>query len=201
MNSAKVVHLRRREIAPTVLFNAAMVVAGSLAVALSAQLAIRLPGSPVPITAQSLAVLLIGALLGWKRGAAALGLYLAEGACGLPVFAGGAAGMVYLAGPTGGYLMGFVPAAALTGWIVQQDGAQRLSNAVFAMIAGTAAVFICGVLWLSAMTGLKGALLAGLVPFVPGALIKIALGAALLPAGWRLLAALQAMRPTWLPGA
>lgn len=194
MNSIGVIQSGRRSAARSAGINALLVVAGSVAVALSAQVALPLPFTAVPVTAQSLAVLLVGALLGWKCGSAALLVYLGEGAVGLPVFAGGSFGVAHLLGPTGGYLLGFVPAAAVAGWIAPQRGVQRSGQAVAAMLAGTVVIFTCGVAWLSMITGVKAALLGGLVPFLPGALLKLALGSALLPAGWRVLNAMNTMR-------
>jgi biotin transport system substrate-specific component len=169
------------------LYDAALVLAFSVLLALSAQLVLRLPFSPVPITAQTLAVLLAGALLGSRRGALTVAAYLAEGAAGLPVFAGGAAGPLYMLGPTGGYLLGFVLAAFLAGWLAERGWDRRAVTTLAAMVLGSLAIYLCGVAWLAAWLGLPRALAAGLVPFLPGDLLKILLAALLLPAGWRIL--------------
>ncbi|MBI5960004.1 MAG: biotin transporter BioY [Chloroflexi bacterium] len=169
------------------LYDAQLVLAGSLLVALSAQIAIRLPFSPVPITGQTLAVLLVGALLGSRRGGLALLAYLAEGAAGLPVFAGGASGPTYMTGPTGGYLIGFVLAAALTGALAERGWDRRVWTTALAMLLGNVAIYVCGVIWLSTFVGFARALDVGLVPFLAGDTLKIALSAALLPSGWVLL--------------
>jgi biotin transport system substrate-specific component len=173
----------------------ALVVAGSLIVAASAQVAIPLL-SGVPITGQTFAVLLVGSLLGARRGAAALTLYMMEGACGLPVFAQFGAGLPLL---SAGYIVGFIPAAALAGALAQRGWDRRVGTTLAAMTVATAVIFAAGLVWLFAValfmnsfvSGTDGiapsaVLMVGLVPFLPGAVIKIGLAAALLPAAWRL---------------
>ena len=169
-------------------YDAALALGGSLALALSAK--VSAPFFPVPITAQTLVVLLLGALLGARRGAMAVLAYLAEGASGLPVFAGGMAGPLYMAGPTGGYLVGFVGAAWLTGRLAEYGWDRRTGTTVLAMLAGDAVLFAAGVAWLSlwcGFIGTKGALAVGLWIFLPGEALKIAAAALALPAGGRLL--------------
>jgi len=172
-------------------YDAAAVLAGSVFIALSAQLAVPLPLTPVPITGQTFAVLLAGALLGPARGLAAVALYLLEGVGGLPVFAGGGFGAGHLLGPTGGYLVGFLPAAWLTGFLAQRGWDRRFVTTVAAMSLGTAALFVPGVLYLAAFVGFSRAVYAGLLPFLPGAVVKILLAACLLPSAWRLLRRLR----------
>jgi biotin transport system substrate-specific component len=130
------------------------------------------------VTGQTLGALLAGGLLGARRGAGSLGLYLLAGALGLPVFAGGAAGFEHLAGPTGGYLVGLVAAAGIAGWAVERGWARSVPRALAAMLVASAAVFAFGVPWLAVSAGVGRALQAGLVPFLPGALLKAALAAA-----------------------
>ena len=168
-------------------YDAALVIAGSLLIALSAQLAVRLPFTPVPITAQTLAVLLTGALLGWRRGVAAVLLYLGEGLAGLPVFAGGGAGPAHMAGPTGGYLIGFLLAAFTTGWLAERGWDRRFGTTFVAMLAGNVLLYVPGLLWLAQFVGAAKTLSLGLYPFIIGDLIKIVIAAALLPAGWKLV--------------
>jgi biotin transport system substrate-specific component len=169
-------------------YDAALVAGFSIIVALSAQFAIPLPFTPVPVTLQTLAVLATGALLGSRRGTAALLLYLAEGAAGLPVFALGRSGAAYLLGPTGGYLVGFVAAAFLTG-LFSERGWDRVGLLAFVGFAiADLAIYLPGVLWLGAFTGFSGALARGALPFLAADVLKAALGASLLPLGWRLLA-------------
>jgi biotin transport system substrate-specific component len=169
-------------------YDAALVAGFSIVVALGAQVAIPLPFSPVPVTLQTLAVIATGALLGSRRGAAAILLYLAEGAAGLPVFAFGRSGLAYLAGPTGGYLAGFVAAAFLAGFFSERGWDRSLLRAFAGLAIADLAIYVPGVLWLGAFTGFPGVLARGLLPFLAADVLKAALGAALLPAGWKLLA-------------
>lgn len=169
------------------LYDIASIFCGSLFVALAAQVAIPLPFSPVPITGQTLAVLLIGALLGSRRGASCVLAYLAEGSLGLPVFAGGAAGLARLFGPTGGYLLGFVVAAYVTGLLAERGWDRRAGTALLAMLLGNGVIYAFGLPWLAVFVGMGRALPLGLYPFVAGDLVKLALAALLLPSGWRAL--------------
>lgn len=169
------------------------VLAGAGFVALLAQVALPLPFTPVPVTLQTLGVLLVGAALGRRLGAQALGLYLAAGAAGLPVFAGGGAGVAWLLGPTGGYLIGFVAAAWLAGALVERFAADRKPlPAFFAMLAAGAAIYAFGLAGLAGWTlvagkpvNLPGLLTLGFYPFVLGDLLKAGLAAALLSAAWK----------------
>ncbi|GEM90109.1 biotin transporter BioY [Oceanithermus desulfurans] len=162
-------------------------------VALLAQVALPLPFTPVPVTLQTLGVLLAGAALGSRLGAQALLLYLAAGAAGLPVFAGGGAGVGWLAGPTGGYLLGFVAAAWLAGALVERFAADRRPLPAFlAMLAAGAAIYAFGLAGLAgwmALAGktvsLPGLLALGFWPFALGDLLKAGLAAVLLPAAWK----------------
>jgi len=164
-----------------------LVLAASLLTGLSAQAEIRLPVTPVPVTLQPLAVFLIGATLGSRRGALAMLAYLVEGAAGLPFFAGGAAGFAHLAGPTGGYLLGFVPAAFATGWFAERGWDRGVLRTLVAMAAGSVLLFACGLAQLATFVGRDRVLEAGLYPFVIGDLIKMAVAAGLLPAAWKIL--------------
>jgi biotin transport system substrate-specific component len=151
---------------------------GSAALAASAQ--ITLPIWPVPATMQTLVVLLLGALGGSRLGAAAVLLYLAEGAMGLPVFAGGAGGPAALMGPTAGFLLGFVAAAWLAG--LARGGLARQAGV---LLAAHLVLFVPGVAWLAQFTGLQQAAMAGFVLFIPGTLVKTALALATLRAASR----------------
>ena len=165
----------------------ALIAGGALVIALLSQ--IEIPLKPVPVTLQTLGVLLVGAALGWQRGAASLGTYLLAGAVGLPVFAGGAAGITKFTGPTGGYLIGFLLAAALVGVLVQRFALdRRIGSTALAMLLGNIVVYAVGLPWLSATTGLHGHALytAGLTPFLLGDTLKLALAALLLPGAWSL---------------
>jgi biotin transport system substrate-specific component len=152
-----------------------MALLGSAVLAASAQ--ISLPMWPVPATLQTLAVLLLGALGGARMGVASVALYLAEGAAGLPVFANGAGGLAVLAGPTAGYLLGFLPAA----WIAGQAG-QGAWRQAGVLAAAHLVLFIPGVAWLAGFVGLERAAMVGFVLFVPGTLVKTALAFATLRA-------------------
>lgn len=164
-----------------------LVTAGALFVAALSQVKIPLPFTPVPLTGQTFAVLLVGAALGAKRGFGSLSLYLALGALGLPFFAGGASGLSYMSGPTLGYLVGFVAAAALTGFLAERGLDQRVSTAVFAFLAGQAVIYLFGIAWLTILFGFQKALLVGLVPFLVGDVLKIGAAALALPVAWKLV--------------
>jgi biotin transport system substrate-specific component len=155
---------------------------------LAAQLEIRLPLTPVPVTLQPLAVFVCGAALGSRRAALAMLLYLAEGAAGLPVFAGGGAGLAHLAGPTGGYLLGFVPAAFVIGWFAERGWDRTPWRAAVAMTLGGVVLYACGVTQLAGFVGRHAALASGVYPFVLGDLLKVAVAAGSLPILWKLLA-------------
>jgi biotin transport system substrate-specific component len=170
-----------------------LVLGGAGFVALAAQIKIDLPFTPVPITGQTFAVVLVGASLGALLGLASLGLYLFVGALGAPVYADGKHGWDILTGPTGGYIVGFVFAALLTGWLAQQRWDRRFNSAVAAMLTGNVIIYLVGLPWLAAKldTGLEDTLEAGLYPFVVGDLLKLYLAAALLPGAWRLVKRLR----------
>jgi len=167
------------------LLDVVLLVLFSAFVALTAQ--VEIPLWPVPLTLQTLGVLFTGAVLGSRRGTLALLLYLTEGTLGLPVFAGGASGVGYMLGPTGGYLVGFVVAAGVVGWLAQRGWDRRLVWAAVAMVIGNVIIYVCGVAWLAVFLGdLWGALVKGMLLFVVGDLIKIAVAALTLPGGWKL---------------
>jgi biotin transport system substrate-specific component len=167
-------------------YDALLIVGASLVVALSAQIAIRLPFSPVPITGQTLVVLLVGALLGSRRGALSLMAYVLQGAVGLPVFANGASGLAYLLGPTGGYLVGFIAAAYVTGWLAERGWDRHMLFTALSMLAGTVAIYAFGLSWLSVYAG-RATIALGLLPFLVGDALKLVAAAILLPTGWKLL--------------
>lgn len=163
-----------------------LVVGGSLLIAAAAQVRIQLPFTPVPVTGQTFAVLLLGALLGARRGAAAAMTYLSLGLMGLPVFSAAPPGPGALLAPTAGYLAGYVGAAWVTGSLSERGWDRRPWTAALAMFIGSLVIFACGLLWLGRFTGWSNVLQTGLLPFIPGDLLKIALATALLPAGWKL---------------
>jgi len=168
-----------------VLTDTILIISGTLLTIASAQLTI--PMWPVPITGETLAVLLVGATLGaWRAGASML-LYLLVGLAGLPVFADHASGLHTLFGTTGGYLVGFVFAAAFTGWLAQRSWDRKFVRAAVSFLAGSAVVFVIGLPWLAVVTGasFEQTLMWGLVPFIPGGIVKAAIAAIVIPLAWR----------------
>jgi biotin transport system substrate-specific component len=174
----------RRE---ALLYNVVLIVGGAIFIALCAQIAIPVPFSPVPITGQTLAVLVTGILLGSRRGCAAVLLYLSEGVAGLPVFAGGSFGIQHLIGPTGGYLVGFIPGAYICGLLAERGWDRTFMHTLLLLLTGKLLIYTCGLLWLSHWVGFGNVLLMGLYPFLPGTVIKITLATAILPLGWKFL--------------
>ena len=165
------------------LLDAVLIALFSAFVALTAR--IEIPLWPVPMTLQTLGVVFTGAALGSRRGVLALLLYLVEGGVGLPVFAGGASGVAYMSGPTAGYLVGFVVAAGVVGWLAERGWDQRLVWTVLAMVVGNVVIYALGVAWLAGFLGdLRAALVQGMLIFVPGDLVKIVVAALALPGGW-----------------
>jgi biotin transporter BioY len=164
-----------------------LAVAFSLLTALAAQIVI--PIGPVPITAQTFAVLLAGALLGSRLGAMAMIVYLIEGASGLPFFYGGSSGIGHLLGPTGGYLVAFPAGAFIAGAFAENGWDKRFSTAVVAMAVGSIVILLAGLAWFSVLTHTPPlvAFQVSVLKFIPGDIIKVLLAAAVLPAGWALL--------------
>ena len=146
-----------------------------------------MPFSPVPITGQTLVVLLIGALLGKNRGTAAVGLYLAQGAAGLPVFAGGKSGLITLFGPTGGYLIGFTAAAYVVGILMELRYNKSLLYTGFSLLVGNLIIYTFGLFWLTKFVGESQALQLGLFPFLVGDLLKILLGVTILGSSQKIM--------------
>jgi biotin transport system substrate-specific component len=167
--------------------SAALVAAGAGLTAVAAQLSFRLPWTDVPYTLQTAAVLLVGTALGWRAGAASMLLYLLVGVIGLPVFSGGARGVEQLLGATGGYLAGFVLAAALVGRLAERGWDRRPVGAAALMAAGNLLIYLVGVPVLSVVTGMTAADAAwrGAAVFLPWDAVKIVLAAGLLPLAWR----------------
>lgn len=172
-----------------ILADAVLILGGALFLALCAQISFDLPFTPVPITLQTFGVLLIGAAYGTWRGGLTAAVYLLMGIVGLPVYADRTHGLDVVLGATGGYLIGFVVAAAVVGWLAQRQWDRRFSSAVAAMLTGTVIIYVLGLIWLKQDQGLDLAttLEYGLYPFVPGDLLKLYLAGALLPGAWRLV--------------
>ena len=166
----------------------ALVIGFSLLTALAAQIAIPTPWSDVPITGQTFAVLLTGALLGSRLGALAMIAYLIEGASGLPFFAAGGSGIARLTvSPWAGYLWAYPVAAFVTGWLAERGWDRRYLKAAAAMGLGSIVILAGGMIWRLGFMSFNQAFMTGVVPFLPGDAIKIALAAAVLPSGWALL--------------
>jgi biotin transport system substrate-specific component len=183
------------------IFSVVCAVAGSLLVAGLAQISYALPFTPVPITGQTLGVLLIGAAYGPGLGTATIGLYLVWAVAGLPVLAPepdgshrGGFEVLALASATGGYLWGFAAAAALTGWLASRGWDRSLRSSISAMLLASIVIYVAGVPWLMAATGLslQQGLEYGLYPFVIGDMVKLLVAAGVLPAAW---SALRHLRP------
>lgn len=176
--------LADRVFSRSLLMDAVLVASGAALVTIFAQLYV--PLWPVPVTGQTLAVLLVGSTLGALRGALALTLYAVVGIVGLPVFSEGASGLGVLAGPTGGYIVGFIVSAALVGWLSERAWDRKLLKALATFAAGTLVVFAIGLPWLAVVLGLDlpQTLEGGLYPFLVGGAIKTAIAAGLLPLAW-----------------
>jgi len=173
----------------SVLTDAALIVLGAGIIAASAQISIKLPFTPVPITGQTFSVLVVGASLGMIRGAASALLYVLVGMLGAPIYASGNGGLDVITGASGGYLVGYPFVSALTGWLAEQRWDRRFSSAVGAMLTGNVVIYLFGLPWLAVVlnTGLEKTLELGLYPFVPGDTFKLYLAAAALPAAWKLV--------------
>jgi biotin transport system substrate-specific component len=159
----------------------ALALGGSLLLALSAK--VQVPFYPVPLTLQTLVVLLIGPALGARLAAAAVALYLIEGLAGLPVFAGAVAGPLYMAGPTGGFLVGFLAAATMIGFAADRRWDRSWIRLLLSLSLGHAVVFAFGFVWLSQFIRPEKAFAAGIAPFALATIVKTLLAAALVGAG------------------
>lgn len=149
---------------------------------------ITVPLYPVPVTAQTLVVLLIGLSFGPQLAFMTISLYLFQGAIGLPVFAGGAGGFGALLSPTGGYLFGFLAAGSLLGFLARRGFGKSFVTTIIAMVAGNAVIYLLGVSWLANFIGIENALAHGILPFLYGDALKILTAAALMPVAWKFLA-------------
>jgi biotin transport system substrate-specific component len=165
-----------------------LAIVGSLLLWISAR--IQVPFWPVPMTMQTFVVLVLGMAYGWRLGAATLLLYLAQGAVGLPVFAGTPEkriGLAYMLSGTGGYLVGFLLAAAVCGYLAERGWDRKFWTTCLAMLIGNAVIYVPGLLWLGTLFGWDKPILAwGLTPFLLGDLVKLALAATVLPLAWKL---------------
>ena len=166
-----------------------IVLGGSLLIALSSK--IQVPFYPVPMTLQTMVVLLLGMAFGWRLAGATILVYLFEGALGLPVFAGTpekGLGLTYMLGGTGGYLFGFIIAAAMCGWLAERGWGRNVITTAAAMLIGNTLIYVPGLLWLGIIFGWDKPLLTwGLLPFLWGDLLKLALAATIMPLTWKLV--------------
>ncbi|HVR66051.1 MAG TPA: biotin transporter BioY [Verrucomicrobiae bacterium] len=162
-----------------------LILVGSLFLAACAQITVWTV--PVPITMQTFGVLVVGAVYGWRLGLATVAAYLVEGAIGLPFFAGMTGGLAILFGPTGGYLFGFVAAAAVVGWLAERGWDRNILTMALAMLIGNVVLYVPGIVWLSNFTGWEKVFDYGLYPFVIGDAVKLAAAALLLPAAWQFM--------------
>ena|ERR1700722_14061463 len=161
---------------------------GSLLMALLAQISIPLGFTPVPLTLQTLGVLLIGGVLGSKKGVAAVLAYLGQGALGLPFFAGGGSGLTSLMGPRGGYFLGFTIAALVVGFLLERGAKEKFSYTIATMSVGAFCILFFGAFWLSFFVGgVSMAITLGVMPFLLGECIKVVIAATLIPIGWKLI--------------
>ena len=163
---------------------AILAIVGTAVLALSAK--VQIPFWPVPMTMQTFVVLVLGMAYGARLGAVTVGLYLVEGAAGLPVFATGS-GLAYIAGPTGGYLIGFLLASYVIGILANRGWDRSMTKTLGAMLAGTAIIFILGIAWLSTFIGFEKAVAAGMTPFILSEGLKIALAVIVMPLIWKRL--------------
>ena len=164
----------------------ALILAGTLLIALGAQVSFVIPGTPVPVTGQTFGVLVAGGALGFRRGIASVLLYVVLGAVGLPFFALGKTGVDVILGATGGYLIGFVVAGAIVGRLAELGWDRNLIGSIGAMLLGEVAIYAIGVPWLAAAAKLSpsDAISAGLTPFLLGDAIKMLLAAGAFPVAW-----------------
>jgi biotin transport system substrate-specific component len=165
-----------------------LVIGASALIAIAAQIAIPLPFTPVPLTLQPLAVIFIGVALGSTRGAAAAALYLLEGFSGMPVFAQGHGGPAWLLGATAGYLYSYPFAAWVAGFISERGWGTSIVRAITGMLLALGVIYLGGWSWLAALTDARTAFAAGVAPFVLADVVKVAIGAALLPKAQQLIA-------------
>ena len=169
--------------------DALLVLAGTALVAAAAQISVKLPFTPVPITGQTFAILLVGASLGCVLGTASAMLYLWLGVAGAPIYAHHDSGWSVITSASGGYIVGFVLAAALTGFLAERRWDRRLSSSIGLMLTGNVVIYLVGLPWLAVVlnTNLEKTLEYGLYPFIPGDTFKLYLAAAALPGAWKLV--------------
>lgn len=176
------------------LMDVILILFGTLFIAICSRVAIYLPFSPVPVTGQTFAVLLMGTILGCKRGGICMGLYVLEGVAGLPVFAAGTSGIGVLFGPTFGYLAGFILAGAFVGWLAEKGFDRRRGSMVLAFCTGQAIIYFFGILRLSSFVGTNNVFALGIAPFLLGDVLKAGMAMILLPSAWKIMSAINDRR-------
>ncbi len=166
--------------------NVVLVITGAMLIFLTARVSVVIPGNPVPFTLQNLGILVVGGALGLRRGGLAAALYVALGLIGLPFFAEGKGGLAVMFGATGGYLVGFVLAAALVGRLAELGWDRRIGGAVGATMLGTVVIYLVGIPWLAVTMGLSlgEAITTGLLPFLVPDIAKLVVAAVVFPAAW-----------------
>ena len=179
----------RERVKQTNLAKIFLIVFGSTLITFSSY--ITIPLYPVPVTAQTLVVLLIGLSYGSRLASLTVGCYLIQGAMGLPVFAGGSAGLATLIGPTGGYLVGFFFAAIALGALAGRGHGKTFISTLIAMLVGNLIIYGCGASWLASFIGIENAIKSGIAPFLYGDMLKILIAAGLLPVAWRVMSKLR----------
>lgn len=167
-----------------------LILGGSLVVALSAYIRIDLPFSPIPITGQVFGGLVTGAALGARRGFLSLAAYVAEGAMGFPVFAGGTCCLAVLLGPTGGYLLSYPLAAGVTGWLAERGWDRKWHTTALAMLAGNIVIYLMALPWLALFVGSR-VFAAGLIPFIGSDILQLIFATIALPLAWKVVGRLH----------
>ena len=167
-----------------------LVLAGSMLLAASAQFKMVIPFSPVPVTGQTLVILMIGLAYGSRLGAVTVLAYIFAGLRGLPVFAGGTSGWVVMAGPSGGYLVGFLAAVFVMGLLAERGMGRNILSTALAMLAGNVVIYLFGYAWLASLIGPGKAFVFGVQPFLWGDAIKLVVAACLMPVAWRAVKAM-----------
>lgn len=163
------------ELSRSLAYKIALVLASSFILAAFTQIKVFLPFTPIPITGQTFAVLIMGYVLGARLGLYSVVVYILLGLVGLPFFASGASGILYLKGVTGGYLVGFIPSVILVGYFSQKELFKNFLSSVCLFLLGLVPVYVCGLLWLGCLVGFSKVLGLGLIPFIPGAILKVLL--------------------------
>ena len=149
------------------------IAAGSVFLALMAQVRVPLPFTPIPVSMQTLAIFLLGATLGSRRAALSVTAYLVEGSCGLPVFAGGVVDPVWFMTPRAGYLLAFIAAAFVIGFLIEKRRSPGFFYLLASLVVGEAIILSIGSCWLGAFVGMDNAVAMGALPFLPGAAVKV----------------------------